>query len=353
MAMSPAKPNLSPARILFLPDCGPEVGGGHVMRCLALAEALMAEGAACAMLATPSTTRMLDAFAPQALERIAAPDPAFPALTDGAREAGARWGADVIFVDHYRLAAEAEQRLGQTVAVIDDLADRRHACRLLIDPTLGRTQEDYAALTPAGCRVLTGPAHALLAPRFAQARAAALGRRRPARAPRRLLLSLGLTDLGGITERVIRLIEPQLGDLNVDIVVGGGAPSLATLQGMAAGDRRIRLHVDTRDMAALIAAADIGVGAGGVSTWERATLGLPSISVVLADNQRNLARALDRRGAVLASEAGEGLSMDLPAAFARLLGDGVLRRRLSETSASLCDGRGAARVAEAVLALVA
>lgn len=337
MAMSPAKPKPSPARILLLPDCGPEVGGGHVMRCLALAEALMARGAACAMLATPSVAKVLDVFAPRELDRIEAAD---------------RWDADVVLVDHYRLTAEDERRLGETVAVIDDLADRPHACRLLIDPTLGRAEDAYAALTPAGCRVLTGPAYALLAPGFAQARISALAARRPEAAPRRLLLSLGLTDLGGITERVLRLITPQLGELQVDVAVGGAAPGLPALQTLAAEDPRIGLHVDTREMPSLIAAADVGIGAGGVSTWERATLGLPSISLVLADNQRNLARELDRRGAVLAIEAGEGMSTALPEAFGRLLGEAGLRRRLSETSAILCDGRGAARVAEAVLALV-
>ena len=114
----------------------------------------------------------------------------------------------------------------------------------------------------------------------------------------------------------------------------------------------MRLHVDTRDMAALIAAADVGIGAGGSSIWERATLGLPSICLILADNQRDITFGLDRRGAGLVVEArGETFAADLQAAFGRLLGDGVLRRRLSETSAALCDGQGADRAAEAVLEL--
>ncbi len=353
MAMSPAKPKPSATRILFLADCGPDVGGGHVMRCLALAGALIGKGAACAMLATPASAKVLDAFAPDGLERIEAEGGSTHAFVLAARAAAERWGPDVMFVDHYRLAANDERQFeeaGAIVAVIDDLADRPHGCRLLVDPTLGRTPEAYAALTPKGCRVLTGPDHALLAPVFAEARPTAAIRRHPAEPPRRLLISLGLMDLGGVTGRALGSILPQLGDMTVDVIVGSSAPSLPELRRLVEADARIRLHVDARDMAGLIFAADIGIGAGGVSTWERAVLGLPSISLVLADNQRGLALELDRRGALLALETSE-LSADLPAAFAKLIGDGPLRRSLSETSAALCDGQGAARVAEALLAL--
>jgi UDP-2,4-diacetamido-2,4,6-trideoxy-beta-L-altropyranose hydrolase len=356
MAMSPAEPKASSPRILFLPDCGPEVGGGHVMRCLALARALAARGASCAMLAPPAAAGVLDAFAPEGLQRIEIGPASGEELVEMTCEAARRWPADVVFLDHYGLAEAEERRLAETraaVAVIDDLADRPHACRLLVDPSLGRTAEAYRLLTPADCHLLAGPDYALLAPDYGKGRATALAARRPADPPRRLLISLGLMDLRGITASVLQLIGPQFGTLEADVVVGGTAPSLPELLALAKTDPRVRLHVDSRDMAGLIASADIGIGAGGVSTWERAALGLPSISLILADNQRQLALDLDRMGAVLAVEAwGKEVSKALPAAFARLASDGRLRSRLSETSASLCDGQGAGRVADAVLALV-
>ena len=352
MAMSPAEPKPSAARVLFLPDCGPEVGGGHVMRCLALARALMARGAVCAMLASAEAAGVLDAFGPEGLERIGLGPTPDGGLVLAAAEAARGWRPDVVLIDHYGLAAADERRIGPVTSVIDDLADRPHACRLLVDPSLGRTADAYRGLTPAGCRVLAGPDYALLGPAYAEARAVSLHGRRPAERPRRLLVSLGLMDLHGVTGAVMDLIRPRLGDLVTDVVVGSAAPSLPALRALAEADPRIRLHVDSRDMAGLIASADIGIGAGGVSTWERATLGLPSISLILADNQRPLAAELDHRGAVLAVEAwGPVFATALPAAFERLLADAPLRTRLSETSASLCDGGGAARVAEAVLAL--
>ncbi len=327
------------------------------MRCLNLAEALTARGAACAMLATPATIQVLDAFAGPDLERIdlAAAQP--ESLVAAARTAAGGWGSDVLVIDHYRMDAWHERRLAEaarTMAVIDDLADREHECALLVDPGLGRTEDLYRPLTPAGSRLLTGPDYALLAPAYAEARARALKARRTEAPPRRLLVSLGLMDLRGITGRVLHLIQDHLAELEVDVVVGGGSGSLPWLRHLENRTPGLRLHVDAREMAQLISAADIGVGAGGSSTWERAVLGLPSLLLALADNQRDLALELDRRGAVIAVEAdgAMGFTESVPQAFERLLGDGALRRSLSETSAALCDGRGASRVADAVLALV-
>jgi len=352
MAMSPAEAKQPQRRVLFLADCGPEAGGGHVMRCLSLARALVDRGAACAMVCTPAVARVLDAFAGGWIERLPVPDGPLHRLVDAGRDHAVRWAADAAVVDHYRLSADQERRLAVPIAAIDDLADRAHHCGLVIDPSLGREAEDYASLTPAGARALAGPGYALLAPAYAEARSWAIRTRRPDPEPRRLLVSLGLMDLNGITGRVLHALAPHLEGLDIDIVVGGQARSLPWLSHLAARDARVRLHVDTREMAALIASADIGVGAGGSSTWERAALGLPSISLVLADNQRALTFELDGRGATLAVEARGGeFASELAAAFRRLREDGELRRRLSETSAALCDGQGAARAAEAVLAL--
>ena len=107
-------------------------------------------------------------------------------------------------------------------------------------------------------------------------------------------------------------------------------------------------------MAELIAKADIGIGGGGVSVWERACLGLPSILLILADNQAAMARALDEAGVVIAIDAREaGFESRLTTALERLFSDQELRCGLTQKAAHLCDGRGADRVAQALLARVA
>jgi UDP-2,4-diacetamido-2,4,6-trideoxy-beta-L-altropyranose hydrolase len=344
-------------RILVLADCGPEIGGGHVMRCLSLAQALTAAGAVCAFVTTPDAARVLDAFAPAGLERRPIPDGPLHQLVEATAHAAGDWAADVVLVDHYGVGARQERLFrgeARRLVRLDDLAGVAHDCDLLIDATLGRDPDAYQAMTPSGCRVLCGPSYALLRPEYAAARPAALARRRTCEPPRRLFVSLGLTDLRGITGRVMNLLGPQLGGLEVDIAVGSAASSLTFLRRLADDNPQVRLHLDARNMAELIGAADIGVGAGGASVWERATLGLPSLNLVLAANQAGLAAELEGQGAVLAVDArSPGFGAALAPAFARLLGEPDLRARLSSASASLCDGQGAGRAAQAILALLA
>ncbi len=327
------------------------------MRCLTLAGALAARAAVCAFAGTPPAASILKAFGADAVEILAAEAADPPGLAQQAAGLAEDWNAGVVVLDHYGLGAARETALragGRKIVVLDDLADRAHDCDLLIDPGLGRAAEDYGGLVPAGATVLTGPDYALVRPAFAAARSASLARRGEGGPPRRALVSLGLTDVGGITARAVQAILPVLGDVALDVVLGAGAASLPALTALAARDPRIEVHVDVRDMAALMARADIAVGAGGSSVWERACLGLPSILLILADNQRVLARELDRRGAsvtVDARRAGD-LAPAFPDAWARIIADPEQRASLVYASSSLCDGLGAERSAEAVLALV-
>jgi len=344
-------------RILFFADAGPEVGGGHVMRCLTLARALGERGADCAFVESRAAAGVLRRFgwpAGPVLAMSNAED--LPGFVRWGQDFAASFQPDVVVVDHYRTGVAEEESLGgggvRKRVVIDDLADRPHGCDLLVDPGYGRRPEDYAGLLPEGCEVLAGPDFALVRPEFAAARPRALSRRARREPPARALVALGLTDVGGITLKVVEALEPLLGGVRLDVVLGSGAPSLEALNVLASQDRRIRLHVDTTDMASLTAAADIAIGAGGSSVWERATLGLPTATVVLAENQGPMAETLAAAGLTLALDArAPGFEAALPEAWARLTGEADLRWSLTTRSSELCDGRGAERVAAAILAL--
>jgi UDP-2,4-diacetamido-2,4,6-trideoxy-beta-L-altropyranose hydrolase len=330
-------------RILFFADSGPTVGGGHVMRCLTLAQALLGQGADCAFAATPDAMGLLETFAPPGIERLPIPQgtPSRQAapLADLART----WGAQGAVLDHYGAGPgdEAMIRTGvHRLLVLDDLK-RGHLCDLVLDSNLDRTAADYP-----GAQSLTGPAYALVRPEFAALRARTLVRRATAM-PRRLLIALGLTDVGGITARVVEQVLPVLGDLQLDIVLGQGAPSLPVLAPMASRDPRLTLHVDTLQMAALTAAADIAIGAGGSSVWERCCLGLPTLTLILADNQREAAQALAARGAAEVVEEG-----DIAGRLTALAGDPRRLAAMSAAASAICDGLGAARVAQRLLAIL-
>ncbi|RAK65602.1 UDP-2,4-diacetamido-2,4,6-trideoxy-beta-L-altropyranose hydrolase [Phenylobacterium kunshanense] len=330
-------------RILFVVDAGPSVGGGHVMRSLTLARALEAQGASFTFVGPPAVSELLDAFAPDAA-RIAAEDLAAAAV---------RESFDAIVFDHYGLSEPDHRAMaqGRPVLVIDDLANRPLGADIVLDAGPGRRAEDYNGLIRAHARLLLGPTFAPVRPEFAALREPALAWR--GEPVQRILIAMGLTDVGGITARIVERVRPRVTDVGLDIVLGGAAPSMAGLAKVARRDQRLLLHVDTPHMARLTAEADIGIGAPGSSTWERCTLGLPSLLIVLADNQRAAAQAVAERGAALVLDVADpDFEAAFDRAFMRLLRDPALRRNLATSSAALCDGLGAGRTGEAFLNLI-
>jgi UDP-2,4-diacetamido-2,4,6-trideoxy-beta-L-altropyranose hydrolase len=344
-------------RILFFADAGPDVGGGHVMRCLTLARALVERGAECAFVESRAAAPVLRRFGwPEQTLLAMIGEEELGAVVGWGREFADRFEADIVVVDHYGVGAAEEtalRGLHRRIAVIDDLANRRHACDLLVDPGFGRRRRDYAGLVREGCATLIGPGSALVRPEFAQARPRALSRRARHDPVRRVLVAFGLTDVGGVTARVVEALAPRLGEVRLDIVLGPGAASFQRLTAMAAEDRRMHLHTDAPDMVTLTADADAAVGAGGSSVWERACVGLPSVILVLADNQAKMAERLAEAGAALSVDArAPPFEAELNDAWDQLTGDRELRWTLATRSSELCDGRGAERVAEAVLNLL-
>ncbi len=339
-------------RILFLADAGPRVGGGHVMRSLTLAQALEAEGATCTFLVTPSGKAVLEAFG-GGMPYVETDDITLAELIECAAEVAR--DHDAVVIDHYGLSALDHLAIadGRPTLVIDDLADRPLAADLVLDSGPARKAEDYEDLVGLETQLLLGPDNAPVRPAFPALRREALARRAGAPPVRRILVSLGLTDLDGITGRIVDLMLPLTGDATLDVVLGSGAPSLHRLRGLAIHEPRLVLHVDSQDMPRLTLDADLAVGAGGSTSWERCVLALPTLLLVLAANQREASQALALADAVVALDvADQDFDTIFAAELRRLLDDPLLRDRLSSASAAVCDGRGAARVAARFLALL-
>jgi UDP-2,4-diacetamido-2,4,6-trideoxy-beta-L-altropyranose hydrolase len=263
-------------------------------------------------------------------------------------------GPDWLVVDHYALDARWERAIAgpeTRIMAIDDLADRPHAARLLLDQTLGRVASDYAGLAP-DAEVLAGTRYALLRPEFAALRAASLARRRRITRPNRILISMGGLDAGGLTARILEALVERP-DLYVTAVMGGEAPSLEAVRAhISARGEMGTLLVDTPDMAEAMAEADLAIGASGTTSWERCVLGLPTLVVVLAENQIASAQALATAGAIAVLP--EPISVpDWKKALLDQLSRLADPERLAITSqaaAAACDGRGTDRVVRQILA---
>lgn len=362
-------------KIVFRTDASVQIGTGHVMRCLTLANALRLNGAECTFICRAHLGHLLELVQQHGHKTIELPArDELPNYTKQKSLAHATWlgtdwatdaaetqhaigphTADWLVVDHYALDHNWEQALRthcQQLMVIDDLADRVHDCDLLLDQNLGRNAEDYIDLIPVTATKLIGPRYALLRPEFAALREESLARRLHPQL-KHLLITLGGVDKDNITSEVLNALRtcalPQR--LHITVVMGMHAPWLEQVRITAQSMHRpTQVLVNVTHMARLMTDSDLVIGAAGGTAWERCSLGLPSMVIALADNQLQGASALQTEGVALKFEN----SNEINALIQRLLipnSQSTLLQQLSKKSAAITQGNGAALVIKAMESL--
>ncbi len=261
-----------------------------------------------------------------------------------------RWrgGCHLLVIDHYERGAcfgAACRSWADRILVIDDLPERAHDCDLLLDTAPGHSEQDYRRRVPEEAQLLLGPDYALLMPEYAAARRHVLPRSYKG-AAKQVLVALGATNPEDLLDKILDAVDQASVALAPDLVLAWNMPDIDRLAARAerAGGR---VHVDVKNMAELMVAADLAIGAGGNSAWERCTLGLPTLLLVIAENQRINAKALDGVGAVqvVAPETDY-----LVGAIESLAGDSSALENMSAAAARLADGLGAIRVSQAAVA---
>ena len=254
---------------------------------------------------------------------------------------------DWMIVDHYALDIVWESELWKHVAhimVIDDIANRRHNCDVLLDQNLYEEPDvRYDDLVPSFATKLMGPKHALLRPEYSILRNWT-NRNFEKRPLRSIHLFMGSSDPTNETSKALKGILPVLSpDCRIDVVVGSINPHNEGIARLCYRNYQIKLHVDTPEMARLMASSDLAIGAAGSSTWERCCLGLPSLVVCLAENQLNIASNLSRLGAHKWLGWGHDLTPhDYADALQGLDIDEL--NAMSEKASAICDGFGTKRV---------
>ncbi|MEX2525584.1 MAG: UDP-2,4-diacetamido-2,4,6-trideoxy-beta-L-altropyranose hydrolase [Gammaproteobacteria bacterium] len=329
---------------VFRADAAAGIGGGHVIRSLALADALAGNGWTCVFATCPESLETVPALGASGHRIISLAGADDTESIDTALDARADW----LIVDHYGLDAlfhRAARDWAERIAVIDDLADRRCDCDVLIDPTPGRTAAAWENRAPADCRLLTGPDYALLRPEFQRQRERALSREESSEC-RRLFVSFGFTDAGGHTLTALEGIRRAGLRVPVDVVIGRASIWREVILDLAVTlPYPVRIHEESANIAAIMAAADMAVGAGGGTALERCCLGLPSIVIVIAANQAANTSALAQAGAVESLGSAEGLTaQDVAAAVRALCADGKRRSAMAAAARGICDGRGIQRI---------
>jgi UDP-2,4-diacetamido-2,4,6-trideoxy-beta-L-altropyranose hydrolase len=332
-------------KVAIRADASTRIGSGHIMRCLTLANALRAGGASVRFISRDLPDHLAGLIRADGHDVAPLHGAAGDETLDAEQSLMAAGRADWMMVDHYELGARWETlvRQGCRVLSIDDIA-RAHDCDVLLDQNYHREAEArYAGLVPPSGTVLAGPRFALLRPEFVAARQGIAPRDGTVR---RLLVFLGGMDADNITGVVLSaLAKMDRPALAVDVVIGASHPKRDELTQLCTSMAGVTLHVQTSDMAGLLARVDLAVGAGGSATWERCALGVPTLALCLADNQRDLLHEAARGGIAYVPDIAACDSGAISVHLQAIIDNAGLRHFLSRNGMALIDGEGARRVA--------
>jgi UDP-2,4-diacetamido-2,4,6-trideoxy-beta-L-altropyranose hydrolase len=331
--------------VLFRVDASETIGIGHAVRCLTLSRELERRGIEPWFASVGPSGDLADQIEAGGYHSILLDGPAsteVAAIGASAPIDLKRKPFAALVLDHYALGAEwlsGARRLAARRLVIDDLADRRLPCEILVNQNLGAVRSDYLGLTAPSTRFLLGTRYAMLRPEFRAARAAG---RRPAGTVERVLITLGGSDPADATRIAVHAVRAALPIARLEVVLG------ALYAGEPISGPGIRVHraIDGGAMARLMVDADLAIGAGGTTSWERCAVGLPTLIVRLASNQNAIAHHLEAAGAGVDAGAAEKLdTAELSDLVRRLADDRSGRDEMGERAWNLVDGRGAERVA--------
>jgi len=305
-------------KVVFRVDAARMIGTGHVMRCMALAHKLAERGAECHFVCRAFDGHMGDEVLKNGFSLKLLPVRPVNHKNLTGRPYAEWLGADVcadvedtlatiashevdwLVLDHYAIdqhweAAMCRHRALQLL-VIDGQANRSHICDALLDPTYAPDGASrWQGLLPAACKVWSGPQFALFRPEFDQP---AIPFSSVNKSVSRILVSFGGVDFSNITERVLKIGLAMKLPVQWDVLLGGGNPHIAELKNQFSRYPQIQLHVQPTSVSALMRQADMAISAGGTTVWELLKLGIPTMVVSIAENQKAAAEALGNDGYV-------------------------------------------------------
>ncbi|MCS4114588.1 UDP-2,4-diacetamido-2,4,6-trideoxy-beta-L-altropyranose hydrolase [Salinibacter ruber] len=333
--------------LLIRADASPEIGTGHVMRCLALAQAWQSEGGAAHFVGetTDGLEKRLrdEGIMVWPFESTPGKEKDAGETARKAQEVGASW----VVVDGYHFDGSYQRRLREEGVRVLFLDDYGHADHYEADLVLNQNIDAEAALYDdrlEDTELLLGPRYALLRKEFWPWREPC---RTPQQEANRVLVTLGGADPDNCTEMVVKALGRLYGeDLRCTVVIGGSNPNERSIAAAAERtDASMDLCSDVGDMASLMAEHDVAVSAGGSTCWELAFMGIPNVVLVLADNQRGITEGLEESGTALNLGWHEEVEKEeIADQVEKLLRNDKQRLRMAREAQELVDGQGTDRV---------
>lgn len=361
-------------KIIFRTDASIQIGSGHVMRCLNLAETMRFLGATCHFICRAHLGNLISLIIERGFQTSVLPAPTVRYINNKIRSRpqpnysdwlGVEWHVDayqtkntigdktvdLIIVDHYAIDANWEKLLQDScfhLVVIDDIANRQHSCNFLLDQNY-EDIERYKKHVNQDCLLLLGPRYALLSKKYKECRNLKMQKKNNIN---RIFVFFGNTDFHNTTEKALKALSiPALIHLNVEIVIGVNYQFFESLNKLASSRRRVVIHKSLPDLAELMNTCDLAIGAGGVCNWERICVGLPSLVIAVAENQVPISEMLHSQGII--KYLGEVNVVSIDSISGSLL-DEIQLQEISNNAVramNLCDGLGVDRVISEIISI--
>lgn len=356
--------------IFIRADASVDIGSGHVMRCLTLADDLKKKGSNVTFICRDFLGQLSNLIKSRGYKAILLPKPSkdYISVADDLAHAGwlnVAWDIDaretvqaigvdtidLLIVDHYGIDFRWHKMLrmiAKNIMVIDDLADRKHDCDILVDQTFGRISADYKNLVPGVCNLLLGSEYAMLRKEFYNLRQKALGHRVNFSGIHRILVSLGGSDPDNVTAIVLKGLNNSSleSDVEIDVLLGENSPHQESISKYVEEmSLNATLSFSVTDVAERMLKADLAIGAGGVTSWERCCLGLPTLIVINAINQEKIVSELDAHGAVINMGEHHQLTSDKVTFMINdILQNPEKLELISKKSSEIVDGEGVDKI---------
>lgn len=365
--------------IVFKVDASSIIGYGHVMRCLTLANALMAKGVDISFISREHHGHINHLIIEHNYSLIPLPK----GENDIVQQNSDTWlgctiiedaqqsiqamqiiaPIDYLIVDHYAIEATWHALVTsycKKLIVIDDLANRSLLCNVLLDQTLNRNAEPYQALVPEHCTMLLGKDYMLLREEFSHYRAQAKIQRDKRseqlghhKSNVHIMISMGGGDPDNLSKIALLALEKlhlNMPNIYVSLIISSQSIHLTSLQRFCNTLTWCTLIIDSKDMASQMIKADIAIGASGSTAWERCCLGLPCLTTVNAENQQLIAKNLNDSGATINLGWYKDISSSMICdQIEQLILHPKKYQMMVENCFNVCDGLGAQRVTTALL----
>ena len=347
-------------KIVFRTDSSLKMGAGHLMRCLTLADELSSQNHQITFICRNLMGNLITLIKQKNYKVITIPivqkfttNNVYLDWLGATQEYDSEQtisvlpkNIDLLIVDSYALDEVWHLRLRKftkIIMVIDDLADRSFDCDILLNQNLGAQIKDYKGKVPNDCELVLGCNYALLRPEFSKLRLKAIEKRESSKSIKRILVSMGSMDPNNLTSQVLAGLAKVEWEEQpvVDVVLGSRAPKFKTIVDQSK-NYIFDLNVlqDIENMSELMLEADLAIGAGGTTSWERCCLGLPTLVVQLADNQKQVIVELVGAGAAR-SISYKDIESDIIQECNSLQKNNIAMSEISKNAFKVVNGQGA------------